>query len=219
MEKEQKELHLNKGVYNKLNPKSIQMFTGIIETLGEVKNIVQEETNIHFTIQSALSHELKIDQSVAHNGVCLTVVALNENMHTVTAIQETLNKTALGNLKIGSKVNIERCMQMNARLDGHIVQGHVDQTATCILVNELNGSWEYRFNYDASLGNVTVEKGSICVNGISLTVVNSTKNEFSVFIIPYTFEHTNLHEVKVGDTVNLEFDIIGKYVARLMGNK
>jgi riboflavin synthase len=195
------------------------MFTGIIETLGEVKNIVQEETNIHFTIQSALSHELKIDQSVAHNGVCLTVVALNENTHTVTAIQETLNKTALGNLKIGSKVNIERCMQMNARLDGHIVQGHVDQTATCILVNELNGSWEYRFNYDASLGNVTVEKGSICVNGISLTVVNSTKNEFSVFIIPYTFEHTNLHEVKVGDTVNLEFDIIGKYVARLMGNK
>ena len=195
------------------------MFTGIIETLGEVKNIVQEETNIHFTIQSALSHELKIDQSVAHNGVCLTVVALNENMHTVTAIQETLNKTALGNLKIGSKVNIERCMQMNARLDGHIVQGHVDQTANCILVNELNGSWEYRFNYDASLGNVTVEKGSICVNGISLTVVNSTKDEFSVFIIPYTFEHTNLHEVKVGDTVNLEFDIIGKYVARLMGNK
>jgi riboflavin synthase len=195
------------------------MFTGIIETLGEVKNIVKEETNIHFTIQSALSHELKIDQSVAHNGVCLTVVALNENTHTVTAIQETLNKTALGNLKIGSKVNLERCMQMNARLDGHIVQGHVDQTATCILVDELNGSWEYRFSYDASLGNVTVEKGSICVNGISLTVVNSTPNEFSVFIIPYTFEHTNLHEVKVGDTVNLEFDIIGKYVARLMGNK
>lgn len=195
------------------------MFTGIIETLGEVKNIVKEETNIHFTIQSALSHELKIDQSVAHNGVCLTVVALNENTHTVTAIEETLNKTALGNLKIGSKVNLERCMQMNARLDGHIVQGHVDQTATCILVNELNGSWEYRFTYDASLGNVTVEKGSICVNGISLTVVNSTKNEFSVFIIPYTFEHTNLHQVNVGDTVNLEFDIIGKYVARLMGNK
>lgn len=195
------------------------MFTGIIETLGEVKNIVKEETNIHFTIQSALSQELKIDQSVAHNGVCLTVVALNENTHTVTAIEETLNKTALGNLKIGSKVNLERCMQMNARLDGHIVQGHVDQTATCILVKELNGSWEYRFSYDASLGNVTVEKGSICVNGISLTVVNSTKNEFSVFIIPYTFEHTNLHQVNVGDTVNLEFDIIGKYVARLMCNK
>ena len=153
---------------------------------------------------------------MAHNGVCLTVVALNENSHIVTAIEETLNKTSLGNLKVGSKVNLERCMQMNARLDGHIVQGHVDQIATCILVNELDGSWEYRFKYDASLGNVTVEKGSICVNGISLTVVNSQANEFSVFIIPYTHEHTNLHEVKVDDTVNLEFDIIGKYVARLM---
>jgi len=195
------------------------MFTGIIETLGEVENIVKEGTNVHFTVKSAICAELKIDQSVAHNGVCLTVVALNENSHTVTAIEETLNKTSLGNLKIGSKVNLERCMQMNARLDGHIVQGHVDQTAICILVNELDGSWEYRFKYNSNLGNVTVEKGSICVNGISLTVVNSQADEFSVFIIPYTFEHTNLHEVKVGDTVNLEFDIIGKYVARLMGNK
>jgi riboflavin synthase len=195
------------------------MFTGIIETLGEIKNIVKEGTNIHFTVNSAICAELKIDQSVAHNGVCLTVVSLNENSHTVTAIEETLNKTSLGNLKVGNKVNLERCMQMNARLDGHIVQGHVDQTAKCILVNELDGSWEYRFKYDATLGNVTVEKGSICVNGISLTVVNSQADEFSVFIIPYTFEHTNLHEVKVGDTVNLEFDIIGKYVARLMGNK
>lgn len=195
------------------------MFTGIIETLGEVENIVKEGTNVHFTVKSAICAELKIDQSVAHNGVCLTVVALNENSHTVTAIEETLNKTSLGNLKIGSKVNLERCMQMNARLDGHIVQGHVDQTANCILVNELDGSWEYRFKYNSNLGNVTVEKGSICVNGISLTVVNSQTDEFSVFIIPYTFEHTNLHEVKVGDTVNLEFDIIGKYVARLMGNK
>ncbi|MFA6277827.1 MAG: riboflavin synthase [Pedobacter sp.] len=195
------------------------MFTGIIETLGEVENIVKEGTNVHFTVNSSICAELKIDQSVAHNGVCLTVVALNENSHTVTAIEETLNKTSLGSLKIGSKVNLERCMQMNARLDGHIVQGHVDQTATCILVNELDGSWEYRFKYNASLGNVTVEKGSICVNGISLTVVNSQADEFSVFIIPYTFEHTNLHEVKVGYTVNLEFDIIGKYVARLMGNK
>ncbi|MBB2144182.1 riboflavin synthase [Pedobacter sp. LMG 31464] len=195
------------------------MFTGIIETLGEVENIVKEGTNVHFTVNSSICAELKIDQSVAHNGVCLTVVALNENSHTVTAIEETLNKTSLGNLKIGSKVNLERCMQMNARLDGHIVQGHVDQTAICILVNELNGSWEFRFKYNANLGNVTVEKGSICVNGISLTVVNSQADEFSVFIIPYTFEHTNLHEVKVGDTVNLEFDIIGKYVARLMGNK
>ena len=192
------------------------MFTGIIETLGEVQNIVKEGTNIHFTVKSSICAELKIDQSVAHNGVCLTVVALNENSHIVTAIEETLNKTSLGNLKVGSKVNLERCMQMNARLDGHIVQGHVDQIATCILVNELDGSWEYRFKYDASLGNVTVEKGSICVNGISLTVVNSQADEFSVFIIPYTHEHTNLHEVKVGDTVNLEFDIIGKYVARLM---
>lgn len=195
------------------------MFTGIIETLAEVENIVKEGTNIHFTINSTLSSTFKIDQSVAHNGVCLTVVALTENTHTVTAIEETLHKTSLGNLKIGSKVNLERCMQMNARLDGHIVQGHVDQTATCVKVVELDGSWEYRFKYDATLGNVTVEKGSICVNGISLTVVNSAKDEFSVFIIPYTFEHTNLHEVKVGDMVNLEFDIIGKYVARLMGNQ
>jgi riboflavin synthase len=195
------------------------MFTGIIETLGEVKSIIKEGTNIHFTVNSSICAELKIDQSVAHNGVCLTVVSLNENSHTVTAIEETLNKTSLGNLKVGSKINLERCMQMNARLDGHIVQGHVDQIATCVLVNELNGSWEYRFKYDTNLGNVTVEKGSICVNGISLTVVNSQVDEFSVFIIPYTFEHTNLHEVKVGATVNLEFDIIGKYVARLMGNK
>lgn len=195
------------------------MFTGIIETLGEVQNIVKEGTNIHFTVNSSICAELKIDQSVAHNGVCLTVVALNDGSHTVTAIEETLNKTSLGNLQIGSKVNLERCMQMNARLDGHIVQGHVDQIAECILVDELSGSWEYRFKYDAKLGNVTVEKGSICVNGISLTVVNSQQNEFSVFIIPYTHEHTNLHEIKVGDRVNLEFDIIGKYVARLMGSK
>ena len=195
------------------------MFTGIIETLGEIENIVKEGTNIHFTVNSSICAELKIDQSVAHNGVCLTVVALNEHSHTVTAIEETLTKTSLGNLKIGNKVNLERCMQMNARLDGHIVQGHVEQIATCILVNELDGSWEYRFKYDATLGNVTVEKGSICVNGISLTVVNSQADEFSVFIIPYTHEHTNLHEVSIGDTVNLEFDIIGKYVARLMGNK
>lgn len=193
------------------------MFTGIIETLGTIHDINKEGDNIHFTVQSDFSNQLKIDQSVAHNGVCLTVVALSDYTHTVTAIDETLQKTNLGALKIGSKVNLERCMQMNARLDGHIVQGHVDQTATCVLVNELDGSWEYRFKYDAANGNVTVEKGSICVNGISLTVVNSEKDEFSVFTIPYTYEHTNLHEVKVGDSVNLEFDIIGKYVARLMG--
>jgi len=195
------------------------MFTGIIETLGEVKAIKTENTNIHFTISSVISNELKIDQSVAHNGVCLTVVSLSDNQHTVTAIDETLSKTSLGSLKVGNKVNLERCMQMNGRLDGHIVQGHVDQTAKCVKREELDGSWEYRFKYNSSLGNVTVEKGSVCVNGISLTVVNSQRDEFSVFIIPYTFEHTNLHEVEVGDTVNIEFDIIGKYVARLVGNK
>ena len=195
------------------------MFTGIIETLGEVKSIKADGSNVHFTIVSGISDELKIDQSVAHNGVCLTVVATDGNTHTVTAIAETLAKTNLANLKVADKVNLERCMQMNARLDGHIVQGHVDQTATCLMVNELNGSWEYRFKYKGASGNVTVEKGSICVNGISLTVVNSAMDEFSVFIIPYTYENTNLHQVKVGSIVNLEFDIIGKYVARLMGVK
>ncbi len=193
------------------------MFTGIIETLGEVTGIKFEGTNVHFTIKSSVSESLKIDQSVAHNGVCLTIVAINGDSHTVTAIAETLAKSSLADLIVGDKVNLERCMQMNGRLDGHIVQGHVDQTARCILVDELDGSWEYRFKYDSSLGNVTVEKGSICVNGISLTVVNSTSDEFSVFIIPYTHENTNLHQVNVGNTVNLEFDIIGKYVARLMG--
>ncbi len=192
------------------------MFTGIIETLGEVLSIKAEGSNVHFTITSAISAALKVDQSVAHNGVCLTVVAVNSDSHTVTAIAETLEKSNLGQLKVADKVNLERCMQMNARLDGHIVQGHVDQTATCILVNEQNGSWEYRFKYNAGLGNVTVEKGSVCVNGISLTVVNSEQDEFSVFIIPYTYEHTNLHQVSAGQLVNLEFDIIGKYVARLM---
>ncbi|NQX53853.1 riboflavin synthase [Pedobacter panaciterrae] len=192
------------------------MFTGIIETLGEVTDIMSEGTNKHYIVQSNLSNELKIDQSVSHNGVCLTVVALSENTHTVTAIEETLQKSNLNELRIGNKVNLERCMLMNGRLDGHIVQGHVDQTAVCIKRAELDGSWEYRFKYDANSGNVTVEKGSVSVNGISLTVVNSDIDEFSVFIIPYTFEHTNLHEVNVGSTVNLEFDIIGKYVARLI---
>jgi len=192
------------------------MFTGIIETLGLVTNLQQEGTNVHFTIQSAISNDLKIDQSVAHNGVCLTVVKLDDQSHTVTAIQETLEKSNLASLQVGRRVNLERCMLPTGRLDGHIVQGHVDQTAVCVKREELDGSWEYRFKYDTAPGNVTVEKGSVCVNGISLTVVNSTNDEFSVFIIPYTFEHTNLHEVKPGDTVNLEFDIIGKYVARLM---
>jgi riboflavin synthase len=192
------------------------MFTGIIETLGTVQDIRTEFDNVHYTIASDLSHELKIDQSVAHNGVCLTVVALNDHTHTVTAIQETLTKTNLGTLQIGATVNLERCMQMNGRLDGHIVQGHVDQTAVCVKKAELDGSWEYRFKYSPEAGNVTVEKGSICVNGISLTVVNSDLDEFSVYIIPYTHKHTNLREVEAGSTVNLEFDIIGKYVARLL---
>lgn len=192
------------------------MFTGIIETLGKVADLQQDQGNLNITIESAISHELKIDQSVAHNGVCLTVVALADGLHTVTAIEETLNKTNLGHLKVGEPVNLERCMQMNARLDGHIVQGHVDQTAVCTVFKELDGSWEYTFEYDAATGNVTVEKGSICINGISLTVVNSQANSFSVAIIPYTFEHTNLHNVREGSVVNLEFDIIGKYVARLM---
>jgi riboflavin synthase len=194
------------------------MFTGIIETFGTVSKVVEEGTNLHYTIASNLSNELKIDQSVAHNGVCLTVVALTDSTHTVTAIQETLEKTNLQHLSPGMRVNLERCMQMNGRLDGHIVQGHVDQTAVCVRREELDGSWEYRFKYDSTKGNVTVEKGSVCVNGISLTVVNSERDEFSVFIIPYTFEHTNLQEVYAGDTVNLEFDIIGKYVARLLQN-
>jgi riboflavin synthase len=192
------------------------MFTGIIETVGLVIARKNEGTNVHFTIQSVISKELKIDQSVAHNGVCLTVVKVNEDTHVVTAIQETLEKSNLAHLTVGRKVNLERCMQMNGRLDGHIVQGHVDQTAVCIKKEALQGSWEYRFKYDKRSGNVTVEKGSACVNGISLTVVNAAPDEFSVFIIPYTYEHTNLHEVQVGDSVNLEFDIIGKYVARLM---
>jgi riboflavin synthase len=192
------------------------MFTGIIETLGKVSDLRHEQGNLHITVASSISTELKIDQSVAHNGVCLTVVALADGSHTVTAIAETLNKTNIGDLKVGDLVNLERCMQMNARLDGHIVQGHVDQTATCTAFNEADGSWEYTFEYDAAIGNITVEKGSICVNGISLTVVNSYANSFSVAIIPYTFEHTNLQNVRVGSFVNLEFDIIGKYVARLM---
>jgi riboflavin synthase len=192
------------------------MFTGIIETVGEVAAIAADKGNIHFTIKSSISDQLKIDQSVAHNGVCLTVVEVDDNKHIVTAIAETLSKTNLSLLKEGDIVNIERCMQLNGRLDGHIVQGHVDQTGICNEVKEENGSWVFTFRYNAALGNVTVEKGSICINGISLTVVNSQMGEFSVAIIPYTFEHTNLKNVKAGDTVNLEFDIIGKYVARLM---
>jgi len=193
-----------------------RMFTGIIETIGKVLDLRKDQDNMHLVIESDISNELKIDQSVAHNGVCLTVVALADGTHTVTAVSETLNKSNLGKLKVGDLINMERCMQMNGRLDGHIVQGHVDQTGICTEVNDMAGSWEYTFSYDSSTGNVTVEKGSICVNGISLTVVNSKENSFSVSIIPYTYEHTNMQQIKTGDTVNLEFDIIGKYVARLM---
>ena len=192
------------------------MFTGIIETIGRVIELKKDQDNLHLIIESDISNELKIDQSVAHNGVCLTVVAMADGTHTVTAVAETLNKSNLGKLKEGDFINLERCMQMNGRLDGHIVQGHVDQTGICTEVNDRSGSWEYSFRYDPSQGNVTVEKGSICVNGISLTVVNSIENSFSVAIIPYTYEHTNMQHIKKGDTVNLEFDIIGKYVSRLV---
>lgn len=192
------------------------MFTGIIETLGVVKNIQHDQSNIHFEIESSISAELKIDQSVAHNGVCLTVVAINGNQHTVTAIDETLQKTNLGHLQVGDVINLERCTQANGRFDGHIVQGHVDQTAVCITREDQDGSWLFTFQYDPSLNNITVEKGSITVNGISLTVVNSQIDRFSVAIIPYTIEHTNLQHVDLGTTINLEFDIVGKYVSKIM---
>lgn len=191
------------------------MFTGIIETLGIVTEIKKEQNNLHLTLSSSITPELKIDQSVAHNGICLTVVAINETKYTVTAIGETINKTNIGNWNVNDEVNLERAMKLGDRLDGHIVQGHVDQTATCVEANETNGSWHYTFEYDPNRSNITIEKGSITVNGVSLTVVNSEKNKFSVAIIPYTYEHTNFHNFKVGTVVNLEFDVIGKYVARL----
>ncbi|WKK65784.1 riboflavin synthase [Lutimonas zeaxanthinifaciens] len=193
------------------------MFTGIIEALGEVTELVQDQENLHITVKSKLSHELKVDQSLAHNGVCLTVVNLSPESHTVTAIQETIEKSNIGNLKVGSKLNLERAMKMDARLDGHIVQGHVDQTAECTEVLELDGSWLYNFRFKDTYNNITIEKGSITVNGVSLTVVNSKDQEFSVAIIPYTYEHTNFHQITKGTKVNLEFDVIGKYVAKLLG--
>ncbi len=190
------------------------MFTGIIEQLGTVKRIVKEDENIHFTLETGFTKELKIDQSVAHNGCCLTVVNINDNEYTVTAIQETLNKTNLSSWKEGTKVNLERCMVMNGRLDGHIVQGHVDTTATCIAKENQEGSWKFTFEYASN--DVTVEKGSITINGTSLTVVDSKNNQFSVHIIPYTYEFTNFHTIEIGSSINLEFDIIGKYVAKMM---
>ena len=195
------------------------MFTGIIETLGKVQEVKKEQDNIHITIDSALANELKIDQSVAHNGICLTVVAIAGNHYTVTAVGETIKKTNISNWKVGDSVNLERAMKLGDRLDGHIVQGHVDQTGTCISVKETNGSWFYTFEYDADLNNITIEKGSITVNGVSLTVVDSGENNFSVAIIPYTYEHTNFHSFVTGTVVNLEFDVIGKYVSRLYANK
>lgn len=191
------------------------MFTGIIETLGIVKRAVRDKENLHLTIQSAITNELKIDQSVAHNGVCLTVVEINKDEYTVTAIKETLDKTNIGSLEVGDEVNLERAMKLGARLDGHIVQGHVDRTGVCTDVEDQEGSTVFTFSYDFDGSNVTIEKGSITVNGVSLTVVNSKKEEFSVAIIPYTLEHTTFKNFKVGSKINLEFDVIGKYVARL----
>ena len=189
------------------------MFTGIIEGLGIVKTIEKEGENIHFTIDADFTDELKIDQSVAHNGCCLTVVEINNREYVVTAILETLEKTNLGQWNVGTKVNLERCMIMNGRLDGHIVQGHVDTTATCANIEDQDGSYKFSFEYDSA--DVTVEKGSVTVNGTSLTVVDSKDKGFSVCIIPFTWEHTNFHQLKIGDQINLEFDIIGKYVAKL----
>jgi riboflavin synthase len=191
------------------------MFTGIIETLGIIKEIEKEQGNLHITVASEITHELKIDQSVAHNGICLTVVKIVANEYTVTAIQETIDKTSIGTWQVGDILNLERAMKLGDRLDGHIVQGHVDQTGICTQITEANGSWVFTFSYDPNLSNITIEKGSITVNGTSLTVVNSEINSFSVAIIPYTYEHTNFHTYKIGAQVNLEFDVIGKYVARL----
>ncbi len=192
------------------------MFTGIIEAVGKVVDLKRDEGNLHLTVQSSISSELKVDQSVSHNGVCLTVVEVKGNTHRVTAIDETLKKTNLGALLIGDEVNLERCMKIGHRLDGHIVQGHVDQTGESVSVEEQNGSWLFTFKYTPTKDNLVVEKGSICINGTSLTAFNAKDELFSVAIIPYTYEHTNIKQVKIGSLVNLEFDIIGKYVARMM---
>lgn len=192
------------------------MFTGIIEAFGEVVNLEKDQENLHIQLKSPLAKALKIDQSLAHNGVCLTVVEQNDESYTVTAIQETLDKTNLGQLQLRDKVNLERAMQLNARLDGHMVQGHVDQTAECVAITSEEGSWRFTFQYDSQSKNVTIEKGSITVNGVSLTVVDSKKDQFSVAIIPYTYDHTNFHQFEIGTMVNLEFDLIGKYIKRLM---
>lgn len=194
------------------------MFTGIIEALGKVEKIETEGTNRHFLISSPISDELKVDQSISHNGVCLTVVRREPGMHWVTAVKETLQASNLNSVKVGNRLNLERCMLNNGRFDGHIVQGHVDQTGSVSSIKEEGGSWLFQFKYDPAKGNVTVEKGSVSVNGVSLTCFHSDNQSFSVAIIPYTFEHTTFHELAPGSVVNLEFDIIGKYVKRLLGN-
>lgn len=191
------------------------MFTGIVETLGIISDIKKDQENIHLTIQTNITNELKIDQSVAHNGVCLTVVNLFDDKHVVTAIKETIDKTTLGSWQIGDKVNIERAMKLGDRLDGHIVQGHVDQTAVCTNIEDKEGSWVFTFEYNTTLNNITIEKGSITINGTSLTVVNSKKDSFSVAIIPYTYDNTIFHTFEIGTKVNLEFDVVGKYIARM----
>lgn len=195
------------------------MFTGIIEETGKVTDITREGNNIHFQIEAGITPELKIDQSVSHNGVCLTVVEISGNRYKVTAIDETLNRSSLGSINTGDLINLERCMQMNGRLDGHIVQGHVDGKGVVTKIEEHGGSWKFRFSFDQSPQNITVEKGSITVNGVSLTVVDSDPGAFSVAVIPYTYEHTNFHRLQIGDEVNLEFDVIGKYVAAYLNNR
>lgn len=194
------------------------MFTGIIEAFGRVESLEKEGDNLHLTLASDLAPELKIDQSLAHNGVCLTVVAVNNTTYTVIAIKETLDKTNLGELNLGALVNLERAMKLGARLDGHLVQGHVDQVGFCTQVEEENGSWRFRFQYDPAAQNMTIEKGSITVNGVSLTVVDARKDEFSVAIIPYTYQHTNFHQISQGTKVNLEFDLVGKYISQIYRN-
>lgn len=192
------------------------MFTGIIETFGRVEKIERENSNINFTFSSSITSELKVDQSLSHNGVCLTLVKIIDKNYVVTAIEETLKRTNLGALGLGDMVNLERCMPANGRFDGHIVQGHIDTTAKCIEINNLNGSWVFVFEYEKNKNNITVEKGSVTINGVSLTVVNSEENIFSVCIIPFTFEHTNFNKLQLGSIVNLEFDIIGKYLKKLL---
>lgn len=192
------------------------MFTGIIESLGEIIEITQQGTNLTFRVRSGISPELKIDQSLSHNGVCLTVVEVSDGTHCVTAIDETLRKTNLGQLQQGDLVNLERCMPANGRFDGHIVQGHVDQTGRCVAISDEQGSWLFDVEYEADSQHITVEKGSICLNGVSLTVFNTSQNSFRVAIIPYTYEHTTFHRLRVGDTVNLEFDVVGKYIRKML---